>query len=180
MNCGFTKANMKDSAPRPTRFSKIANKDLSDWRVWHDAAKNRYSEDYEELGFWHTLDSKIVALTFKIPVLGVIPRIIFSIFTNRYEPYPIANTDEITDLWQGGAAAWRWLKWHIRNPVVDLRKFYLGFGYAKDVKHISYKWGKVRWAKFYKIPFRIPFPVLETKWFKLGWKQRGILSASLK
>jgi len=162
-----------------SRYGQIRDKDLSDWRTWHDAAKGRYGEAYDELGFWHTLDSKVVALTFRVPILGAIPRIILALFgSNRYEPYPIANYDA-TQLWPGDPPWKQWIKWHLRNPWCDLRKFYLGFGYALEVEHVEKPWGWVHWARFAAFPFALPFPEWETRYFVVGWEQRGILNASL-
>ena len=176
---------MDNSGFEKTRFGKIMNEDLTDWKVWHDAAKNRYEEELDNLGFWQTFDSKIVAWSFKLPgVIGTIVRIFFAlmpfIFTNRYEPYPIGNNEDVNNLYKGAPAFWRWFRWHIRNLYCDLRKFYLGFAYAEEVKHVQHKWGKIRWARFPNRKRALPFPVLETRFGHIGWEQRGILSGGLK
>ena len=161
-----------------TRYHSISNKDLSDWTVWYDANKNRYHDTYEVLTFWHTLDAKAVAFTFKLPhILGTRLRILLALLgSNRFEPFPIANNDAITYKWENNPDWLRWLRWHIRNPWSDLRKFYLGFGYAVFADNEQKGWGHIRWAHFKSLSFPIPFPVIETKWFKIGWKQRGILT----
>ena len=166
-----------------TRFGKIKGKDLSDWRVWHDAAKNRYEDELSYFGFWQTFDSKLIAFTFKLPLfVGAPLRVIFSIIfcSNRYEPYPIGNNNYVNNLWKNKHPFIRWFLWHKRNPFCDLRKFYLGFGYAAKVIHSPKKWGYVRWVKFSWIPFWIPFVDIKTKYIDFGWQKRGILSAKLK
>lgn len=163
---------------KATRYSKIRHKDLSDWRVWLDAGKNRY----QERGIWRTLDARLVALTFKLgPVLGCLARLALAILgSNRFEPSPIGNREYVNDLWKNDPAWLRALKWHIpRNPWCDLRKFYLGFGYALTVIHEPRNWGYIRWARFAWPRFRIPFPVFTCRFGHIGWEERGILSAGI-
>lgn len=166
-----------------TRYGEIRNKDLSDWHMWHDATKDRYDEVYEELGFWRTLDSKAVALTFRwwsLLGLGVVLRVLFALLgSNRYEPFPIGNWKHFNTMWPDDPDWLRWLKWHLRNPWCDLRKFYLGFGYAMEVEHVEKSWGRVHWARFAVLSFALPFPEWKTRYLEVGWEKRGILSASL-
>jgi len=189
-----------------TRYGKVKQQGLGDWYVWYDAAKDRYTDVYENFGAWHTLDSKLVAITFNVPqLLGFLPRfflaspflwiglvlgfyvnlwgfiaLLLGVFgSNRYEPFPIGNWEESSTKWLGDPDWLRWVKWHLRNPLSDLRKFYLGFGYAVEVEHAEKSWGRVHWAKFATLPFAFPFPELECRYFEIGWEQRGILSISI-
>jgi hypothetical protein len=161
-----------------TRYGKIRERDLSDCRVWLDAGKNRY----QERGIWRTLDARLVAVTFRFWSwfgLGVLMRLILALLgSNRYEPFPIGNREYVNELWDDDPDWLRWLKWHLRNPWCDLRKFYFGFGYATLVEHERKSWGWVHWARFDPLPFKVPFPEWETRYFVVGWEQRGILSAS--
>lgn len=162
----------------PTRYSKIKQKSLSDWKTWCDAGKNRYQQH----GCWRTLDARLVAVTFRFWSwlgLGVLLRLVLALLgSNRYEPFPIGNWPGHSTMWPDDSDWLRWVKWHLRNPWCDLRKFYMGFGYAVFVKHKRTSWGWVHWARFDPLPFKIPFPEWETHYFVVGWEQRGILSAS--
>ena len=156
-----------------TRYNSLKDKDLSDFEVWLDADKNRYNID----NFWVTLDAKLVAYTFNVfQPLGFICRFILALLgSNRYEPFPIGNNQEVTELWKNNPNWLRWLKWHVRNPWCDLRKFYTGFAYASEVYHEHRnKYLTIHWAKFNKR--HIPFPEFTTKYFVVGRQRRGILS----
>lgn len=178
-----------------TRWNKIRNEDLTDWKILWDGAKNRYPHPT----FWNTLDSKIVAYSFKLPfIFGTIVRILLSIIivSNRFEPFPIGNNERITNLWSSYPDFIRYIMWKVRNPFEDLRKFYLGFGLALSVeeKIIWHKETEKRktklsiWMpKFKEVPFRIPlFPYFKSSpksggfQIMLGWKSRGILSLTFR
>lgn len=191
-----------------TRYGGIEYLDLSNYNTWLDAGENRYEKVGIRHTFWVTLDAKLVAATFKLPQpLGAMARIILAGFgpticaagwfllsswafwllllllvpfgTNRYEPFPIGNWKHGDTMWMIEPHYMRWLKWHIRNPLADLRKFYMGFAYAEDVKHRPKPWGVVRWANFRPLSFRVPFPDYDGEWIGIGWKQRGIASIGL-
>lgn len=163
----------------PTRYGKIKHMDLSDPCVWLDAAKDRYDMH----GFWRILDARLVAWTFQAKSLlglGIVLRVLFALLgSNRYEPFPVGNRESVKNLYKDNPDWLRWIKWHLRNPWCDLRKFYMGFGYATYVEHQEKPWGNVHWAKFSLAPFKIPFPEYECRFCVVGWQQRGILSVSV-
>jgi len=136
--------------------------------------------------FWTTLDAKVVAWTYEFGPSGILFRILYAILgiSNRYEPMPIGNKSEINNLWSRWPPWIRYLLWRVRNPWEDLRKFYLGFAYARDIKtyqvskHFKFWLARFRW-----IPFRIPFPYYKKQNFleiMIGWKSRGILSVTIR
>ena len=159
------------------------------WKDIREATKkeDRYYKVYDDPeGFWVTLDSKIVAWTYNIP-LGIIPRVIYSIIglSNRHEPMPIGNRKYINNLWKDKPSWIRYILWKIRNPWEDLKKFYLGFATAEDVTYTQITdHFKIWWAKFSWCSFRVPFPYFTWEGnyveLKIGWKSRGILSFTVR
>lgn len=160
------------------------------WKDIREKTKNkdRYYEVYSEPeSFWTILDPKVVAFTYKIPYLGAVLRVGYSIIgiSNRYEPMPIGNRPGITNLWKDKPAFIRYIMWRVRNPWEDARKFYLGFAQAEKVDSIQVtKNFKIWLAKFKKIPFRLPFPYYKVvnDWIdiRIGWKSRGIPSITIR
>jgi hypothetical protein len=188
-----------------TRYGRIRHLDLGDWRTWLDTVKDRYTEDGVGHGFWVTLDAKLVAATFRVPIIGSLARVVLAgigplllvaalcafgwyglvafplawLGTNRYEPYPVGNNARVNNLWADRPDWLRWVYWHLRNPLVDLRKFYLlGFGYAVEVNQSTHGWGRVHWARFAGLPLAIPFPEFRMG-VRIGWKPQGILAAGI-
>ena len=64
--------------------------------------------------------------------------------------------------------------------LTDLRKFYLGFAYAVYINHRQHRWGKIHWARFAALPFKIPFPELETERLTFGFQNRGLFSVGIR
>jgi hypothetical protein len=101
---------------------------------------------------------------------------VLPVATNRLEPMPAGGQAE---RWGEWPALVRWYLWHVRNPWEDLRKFYLGFGYARRVTeqrltaHLRIWW----WGW-------LPFPYYKRRagpvQFMLGWKSRGIISLTVR
>lgn len=159
-------------------------------------SKDRYYRIYDNPeSFWNTLDSRVVAWTYNIPipVIGLILRIIYSIIpfpiigmSNRYEPMPIGNRPHVNNLWKNKSPWKRYILWRIRNPWEDARKFYLGFATCNDVKKHQITDHFVIWApKFKWLPFRLPtFPYYKRVIFgfqlMIGWKSRGIVSITFR
>ncbi|MFW6177360.1 MAG: hypothetical protein ACOC43_03235 [Desulfohalobiaceae bacterium] len=151
-------------------------------------SRDRYYEVYDNPeSFWTTLDSKLVAWSYYLPsILGSLARVALALLgSNRYEPMPIGNREHVNTLWAGKPGWYRWLRWHIRNPWEDLKRFYLGFGQAEDVRWHGITEHFGFWlALFHFLPFRIPFPYYKNKvwgWeLMLGWKSRGVLSLTVR
>ncbi len=132
-----------------------------------------------------TLDHYAVAATWQWPQpFGGLSRILLAIVigSNRYEPMPAGGN---WDRWPDRRPWIRWILWHIRNFCEDLRKFYLGFGYAQQADPIQVtKHFRIWMARFERLPWRLPFPYYKysNSWIEImiGWKSRGIVSVTIR
>ena len=102
--------------------------------------------------------------------------------SNRLEPMPAGGK---SDLWKDKNKWVRWYLWHVRNPFEDLKKYYLGYGYAEEcVEQRLTENLKITWADFGKV--KIPFPyyrndnVFGKLQVMIGWKARGIVSFTVR
>lgn len=154
-----------------------------------------YDPDFEyhgiELDFWAKLDTDLYNWTLKFPFpIGTFFRILFSILgMNHRNPVPISSSHHVAHLWWNRPQWQRYILWRVRNPWEDLRKLYLGFGWAfysdKLWRFVIYESNKVTIDLF--APYKIPvFPHIELllfdRWFEIdiGFKKRGCFSLSAR
>ena len=147
-----------------------------------DKSEDRYKKQYPDKHdtFWYTLDSKLVAWSYSLPpVISWVVRFHLALLgTNRREPMPIGNRDSVTNLWKDSSDWYRWVRWHLRNLFVDLKRYYLGFGHYRDrAEKKRYWWFIVNWVKIG--PIKWPFPRIDNPNpyydFRIGWKDSGHL-----
>lgn len=167
-------------------FQKVNGKSyryLPDWSVTYDSR-------YEELNFWNTLDADLYNRTLNYPKpIGTILRVLLAILlSNHQEPMPVGNNDHVMNLWRNKPNWFRYMMWRVRNPWEDLRKLYLGFGWAFYKGKLWYipvidnEYIRIRLYAPYKAPL---FPEIYVfpfrKWeFFIGFKKRGMFSISLR
>lgn len=155
-----------------------------DWTVDFHPGFERYNM---ELDFWTRLDHDLYNWTYKFPVpLGTIFRIIFSILMmNHRNPVPISHNEHVAHLWWDKPQWVRYLLWRVRNPWEDLRKLYLGFGwafYADKLWRVELI-NKHKTKLYIYAPYKIPlFPYFEkvigSMELAVGFKKRGLFSIS--
>jgi len=109
--------------------------------------------------------------------------IILSFWTNSREPMPAGGK---RDLWKDKPEWYRYLRWHLRNPMSDFTHFVIGYYQYKDKAVITkiYK-NKHLKPEIKKVPkFPYVFPRLDVYLFGyhlcIGYRDRGCLNLSLK
>lgn len=172
-------------------FKKIDGK--TERYRWENDDVARYESEYrkddtEELGWWEKLDTRVFNWTFKFPIpIGTVLRIFFAFLNmNHRNPMPTHLR-----MWDDKPQWKRWLLWRMRNPWEDLRKFYLGFGWAFYTDRLwylqPYKNGFTEFRVY--APWKIPiFPYFQKKlflfgreWdFRIGFKKRGLFSVTFR
>lgn len=172
--------NFKKIDGKPDRYNE-------DWTI-------NYSWKYEfhgiEMTWWDKLDCDLYNFSLKLPQpLGFLFRFLMAILgSNHRHPMPMSKQEDVAYLWWDKPNWVRYLLWHYyRNPWADLRKLYLGFGwafYADKVWYIPLITTK-RIRFWIKAPWKIPlFPHFEwdngTWEFDIGFKDRGIFSLSFR
>ncbi len=171
---------------------------------WENDDVARYEGEYrkdntKELDWWERLDTDVFNWTFHFPgikdlirgyvciPLGTIFRIIFCILgLNHRNPMPTH-----LKMWDDKPQWMRWLLWRVRNPWEDLRKLYLGFGWAFYTDKLWYLQSYKNDFTEFRIyaPWKIPlFPYFQKKlflfgreWdFRIGFKKRGLFSITFR
>jgi hypothetical protein len=126
---------------------------------------------------WYSYDTDIIR-----HCDSSILRFIWSFWTNRREPMPAGGKK---DLWKDRSELYRYIRWHIRNPLSDLGMYYVGFagrgGYRK-LEVLKKSWLEINLKKLEHCPFYFPRYTVRAKGFRfsLGWKKRGCFGMHLK
>jgi len=107
---------------------------------------------------------------------------LLSFWLNRREPMPAGGKKH---LWESHGPLYRYVRWHLRNPLPDLGAYYVGFFGKKyeKVDVLSREHLEVNLKKLARCPFWFPRYILQGPWgmeFSLGWKKRGAFSIHLK
>jgi len=158
---------------------------------WHCCYDPDFEDHGIELDFWSKLDTDVYNWTLKYPVpLGTVLRIGCCILNmNHRNPVPISSSEHVAYLWWSYPQWLRWVLWRtVRNPWEDLRKLYLGFGwafYADKVWAVDLVNKRKKFRIRIYAPWKIPlFPQLDWYFWGMqlttGWKKRGVLSLSFR
>ena len=149
----------------------------------------KYDSRYSEYNFWNTLDSDLYneTLNYPKPVGSILRFGLTLLSSNHQEPMPVGNNSHVMNLWSDKPSWFRYIMWRIRNPWEDLRKLYLGFGWAFYQDKLWYipliENDKVD-LKIYapwKVPLFPSFYLFHGNWeFFIGFKKRGMFSISIR
>jgi len=101
-------------------------------------------------------------------------KFLLSFWTNRREPMPAGGKKY---LWNGKSMLYRYIRWHIRNPISDMNQFYFGIEPKSKEEIINNKFLEISVRNKYFPRYIIKFGELN---FSLGWKSRGCFSIHLK
>ena len=109
-------------------------------------------------------------------------RFFLSFWTNRREPMPSGGKRY---LWLGKPELYRYIRWHIRNPLSDLGMYYLGIANReyRKIDILKNRYIEINLKKIKECPFYFPrysFNLLFGFNFSLGWKKRGCFGVHLK
>jgi len=107
---------------------------------------------------------------------------IWSFWTNRREPMPTGGKK---NLWKNKPEIYRYIRWHIRNPLSDLGMYYVGFAGKKykKLEVLNTEHVEINLKKLNKCPLYFPRYSIDLAGgfnFSIGWKKRGCFGLHLK